>query len=145
MIEQVRDLQSRGIRSGVNLLVARTHLKEARTAALRLREAGIGNDRIVYLPMRGQDTPTPDELAEVAGRVPFQSMTCLTQCGPSPRFVSIGWDKTVAWCSYTTSRHALTELNFEGLSRALNGLGLEFCGGTEDVEASGKRGLAVIG
>ena len=123
----------------MNLLVAKTHLKEAGAAALRLREAGIGNDRIVYLPMRGQDTPTPDELAEVAGRVPFQSMTCLTQCGPSPRFASIGWDKTVAWCSYTTSRQALSELSHEGLSQAMNGLGLEFCGGNEDVKPSGKR------
>ena len=144
VIEQVSDLQAQGIRSGVNLLVARTHLKAAALAASRLRDAGIGNDRIVYLPMRGQDTPTPDELAEVAGRTPFQSMTCLTQCGPSPRFVSIGWDKTVAWCSYTTSRHALPELSHQGLSRALTGLGLEFCGGIEDVKPSGKRGLAVI-
>jgi len=144
VIEQVSDLQARGIRSGVNLLVARTHLKAATLAASRLREASISNDRIVYLPMRGQDTPTPDELAEVAGRIPFQSMTCLTQCGPSPRFASIGWDKTFAWCSYTTSRHTLSALSYDGLSRAMNGLGLEFCGGTEDVEPSGKRGLAII-
>ena len=99
-----------------------------------MRDAGIGNDRIVYLPMRGRDTPTPDELADVAGRTPFQSMTCLTACGPSPRFCSIGWDKSVAWCSYTVTRRPLPELTYAGLTSAMDGLGLEFCGGIEEVD-----------
>src|SRR5215207_7507614 len=84
VIGQVTDLAARGVKSGVNLLVTRTNLPAAREAARRVRDAGIGNDRIVYLPMRGRDTPTPDEMADVAGRTPFQSMTCLTTCGPSP-------------------------------------------------------------
>jgi MoaA/NifB/PqqE/SkfB family radical SAM enzyme len=131
VVGQVRDLAERGIRSGINLLVARSNLPAARRAAEEVRRAGIGNDRIVYLPMRGQDTPTPAEVAEVAGRDPFQSMTCLMQCGRSPRFCSIGWDRTVAWCSYTRTRAPLRKVTYEGLQAALTGLGLEFCGGTD--------------
>ena len=97
----------RGVRSGINLLVARSNLEAARQAARTVRDSGIGNERIVYLPMRGRDTPTPAEVAAVAGGQPFQSMTCLMACGKSPRFCSIGWDKTVAWCSYTKTRAPL--------------------------------------
>ncbi len=131
VIGQVHELAERGIRSGINLLVARSHLSAARRAAEMVRQSGIGNERIVYLPMRGQDTPTPAEVATVAGGQPFQSMTCLVQCGCSPRFCSIGWDKTVAWCSYTRTRRLLPTLTYAGLNAALHGLDLEFCGGTE--------------
>ncbi len=131
VIRQVHELAERGIRGGINLLVARSNLPAARNAAETVRQAGIGNERIVYLPMRGQDTPTPAEVAAVAGDKPFQSMTCLTACGRSPRFCSIGWDKTVAWCSYTRTRGHLQALTYEGLDTALTGLGLEFCGGTD--------------
>jgi sulfatase maturation enzyme AslB (radical SAM superfamily) len=131
VIRQVHVLAERGIRSGINLLVAHSNLPAARQAAEIVRQCGIGNERIVYLPMRGQDTPTPAGVAAVAGDKPFQSMTCLMQCGRSPRFCSIGWDKTVAWCSYTRTRRLLPALTWEGLNAALNGLGLEFCGGSD--------------
>jgi len=131
VIASVGALASAGIRSGVNLLVARSALADARAAAAALHDAGISNERIVYLPMRGQDTPTPREIAEVADG-PFQSMTCLAACGPSPRFASIRWDKTVAWCSYTTTRRTLEQPTHAALLAALEGLGLAFCGGTDD-------------
>jgi hypothetical protein len=131
VIRQVHELAVRGLRSGVNLLVARGNLPAARNAAAALRQSGIGNDRIVYLPMRGQDTPAPREVAGVAADLPFQSMSCLGACGRSPRFCSIGWDRTVAWCSYTRTRAPLKALSYAGLQAALDGLGLEFCGGTD--------------
>jgi MoaA/NifB/PqqE/SkfB family radical SAM enzyme len=131
VVRQVGELADRGIRSGINLLVARSNLDAATRAAGAARDAGIGNDRIVYLPMRGQDTPTPDEVAAVAGRRPFQSMTCLQGCGKSPRFASIGWDRRVAWCSYTETRRPLEAPTYHGLVSALDGLGLAFCGGTD--------------
>jgi sulfatase maturation enzyme AslB (radical SAM superfamily) len=131
VIRQVGDLAGRGVRSGINLLVARSNLEAARSAAEEVRRAGIGNDRIVYLPMRGQDTPSPREVAGVAGDQPFQSMSCLGGCAKSPRFCSVGWDRRVAWCSYTATRAPLKELTYEGLMSALDGLGLEFCGGTD--------------
>ena len=82
IVRQVHELAERGIRSGINLLVARSNLPAAGEAAETVRQAGIGNERIVYLPMRGQDTPTPAEVASVAGGQPFQSMTCLTAVRP---------------------------------------------------------------
>jgi sulfatase maturation enzyme AslB (radical SAM superfamily) len=144
VISQVTELAARGVKCGVNFLVSRTNLAPAREAAQCVRAAGIGNDRIVYLPMRGRDTPTPNELAEVAGKTPFQSMSCLTKCGPSSRFASIGWDKSVAWCSYTVTRRPLPELTYAGLTAAMTGLGLEFCGGIEDADRPFKRQLPVV-
>jgi MoaA/NifB/PqqE/SkfB family radical SAM enzyme len=131
VIRQVAALADRGLRSGVNLLVARSNLTMAARAASALHAAGIGNDRIVYLPMRGRDTPTPDELATVAGRARFQSMTCLMACARSPRFAAIDWKKTAAWCSYTETRRPLAEPTYRALEAALDGLGLVFCGGTD--------------
>jgi len=130
VVQQVTLLAERGIKSGVNLLVARSQLAAAAAAARQMQAAGIGNERIVYLPMRGQDTPSPREIAMVAGG-PFQSMTCLGGCNRSPRFCSISWDRHVAWCSYTASRCALRELSHAALSSALQDLPLVFCGGTD--------------
>jgi MoaA/NifB/PqqE/SkfB family radical SAM enzyme len=133
VIRQVGELSVRGVRSGINFLVAQSNLAHAIDAARRVRASGIGNDRITYLPMRGRDTPTPEELGEVAGREPFQSMTCLTHCANSPRFASLGWDRTVAWCSYTETRRALPDLSYASLETVLRPLGLTYCGGTDDV------------
>jgi Predicted Fe-S oxidoreductases len=127
---QVKALAMRGIKSGVNLLVARSWLDAAELAAKHLNENDISNERIVYLPMRQSDTPTPQEMARVAGGKGFQSMTCLANCAISPRFASLAADKTVAWCSYTTARKELAGLTYKDLTDALDGLGLTFCGGT---------------
>jgi MoaA/NifB/PqqE/SkfB family radical SAM enzyme len=132
VVRQVCELADRGIRSGVNFLVSRSNLDAARRAAETVRQSGIGNDRIVYLPMRVKDTPTPDEMGSVAGAARFQSMSCLMACAKSPRFCSVGWDKSVAWCSYTETRRPLSELSYRGLRSAMDGLGLTFCGGTDD-------------
>ncbi len=133
VIDQVLRLEQRGIRSGINFLVMQSRLDECLQAAKRIRASGITNQRIVYLPMRGQDTPSPKEIAIVAGYEPFQSMSCLTQCGPSPRFCSISRDKQVAWCSYTVTRRKLDELSHHGLLSALDRLGLSYCGQTPRV------------
>lgn len=127
---QVNMLAARGIKSGVNLLVARSWLDAAEQAAKYLNDSGISNERIVYLPMRQADTPTPQEMAKVAGGERFQSMTCLANCAISPRFCSLAADKTVAWCSYTTARKQLAGLTYKDLTDALDGLGLTYCGGT---------------
>jgi MoaA/NifB/PqqE/SkfB family radical SAM enzyme len=129
---QVGMLSAAGIRSGVNLLVSRSNVDHAETAARRLHDSGIGNDRIVFLPMRIRDTPTASDLARVAGSRHFQSMSCLLACAKSPRFCAIGWDKTVAHCSYTSTRRPLEAPTFAALMRALDGLALAFCGGTDE-------------
>lgn len=127
-IATVRALEAHGIPSGVNLLVARSRLDAAAAASRRLRDAGIANDRIVYLPMRGEDTPSPAAIAAIAGG-PFQSMSCLRACGKSERFASIAADRSVAWCSYTRARRRLDGLTHGALVRALDGLGLDPCDG----------------
>jgi len=139
VIAQVDMLAALGIRSGVNLLVSRSNLAAARAAVMRLDAAGIGADQRVLLPMRGHDTPSAPEMAQVAGSNAFQSMTCLLDCGKSPRFCAIGWDKTVAWCSYTRERRRLESLTHAALTSALATLGVTFCGGTDDEDASGLR------
>jgi sulfatase maturation enzyme AslB (radical SAM superfamily) len=128
VIRQVQLLRRMGIRSGVNLLVRADRVAEAASAAARIRDAGIGNGAIVYLPMRGQNTPTPVQMAQVAGSTAFQSMTCLMGCGASPQFCSIDASRRVAHCSYTKTRRELASLDAAGLAQSLEELGLAFCG-----------------
>ena len=125
---QVAALEEKGIRAGVNLLVRRSDLAAAREGAQALREAGIRNDRLIYLPMRPADTPTPEELASVAGG-PFQSATCIVGCAPSPRFASLAADGTVAHCSYTRERAPLPAFTHAALVETLARLGVAPCGG----------------
>ncbi len=132
VIEQVHALSNAGIQSGINFLVDRNKLDVGKQAAQQVRDSGIGNERIVYLPMRGQATPTPEQVADVAGNQPFQSMSCLSNCARSPRFCSIGWDKSIARCSYTSSRVKLPTLTYEGIISTLPTLDLTFCGGLDD-------------
>jgi len=127
-IRQVGNLEERGIRGGVNLLVRRSGLAAARAAGATLRAAGIGSDRIVWLPLRNHaDVPTPEDVAAVAGG-PFQSATCLARCAPSPRFASLAADGTAAACSYTRSRAALRAMTHAALRDALAAAPLLPCG-----------------
>jgi pyruvate-formate lyase-activating enzyme len=130
VIRQAQELAAGGIRSGINLLVSRSGADAAERAAEHIRAKGIGHDRLVFLPMRGCNTPTPAQIAAVGRGQPFQSTSCLARCGPSPRFCSISWNGAAAWCSYTTERKQLAELTYRGLTDALDGLGVVPCGGT---------------
>ncbi|MCA9255128.1 MAG: radical SAM protein, partial [Phycisphaerales bacterium] len=140
---QIGELAARGVATGVNLLVRRSELSVVARAVRALNIAGVEEDRIVFLPMRGADTPLPEELAAATGVRAFQSMTCLTRCGPSERFCSVDWDRGVGWCSYTTSRRRLETLDFAGLRAALEGLGLETCGAESLVEPT-RTGLDLL-
>jgi molybdenum cofactor biosynthesis enzyme MoaA len=134
VIRQVNLLEKNGIASGVNLLVQNELLSATVETARRLRNNGIDNRRIVYLPLRMTDDASPSIIARVAGNKPFQSMSCLTGCAKSPRFCSVGWDKRVAWCSYTTERRRLKTLDHAGLVAALDGLALKYCGYQESIQ-----------
>ena len=129
VIANVTALARAGVRSGVNLLVRKSRLDAAGEAARALHAAGIANERIVYLPMRGTDVPSPRDVAAVAGG-PFQSTTCLSHCHASPRFVSISARKAVGWCSYTVERRVLAAPTYDALVTALDGLGLVDCDAT---------------
>jgi sulfatase maturation enzyme AslB (radical SAM superfamily) len=133
VIAAVTRLAAAGVRSGVNLLIRRSKLEAAAATVARLASAGIGRDRVVFLPMRGMDTPTAADVARVAGTAPgepFQSMSCLAACAISPRFCAVSWDWTVGWCSYTRERRPLTAPTFAALKVALGDLGLRYCGGS---------------
>lgn len=129
VIDQVTAIAAAGIASGVNLLVRRSNLAAARAACARLHAAGIDARRIVLLPMRGSDIPSPAEVAEVAAG-PFQSTTCLVACGESPRFASVSARQTVARCSYTVARRRLRTPSHAALIDALTGLALIDCADT---------------
>lgn len=130
VVRQVLDLEAGGLASGVNLVVRRSELAAAAGVVQRLGDVGVGLDRIVLLPLRGGDpdeTPSPTEIARVAGSAQFRATSCLTRCASSPRFASIGWDHAAAWCSYTTSRRRLPTLDAHGLRAALRDLPLRPC------------------
>ena len=116
--------------------------REAKNALSVLNDAGIGLNRIVLLPMRSvQDAAemtVAEDMLQVSGGRRFQSMTCLKACGISPRFCAVSWDKTAAWCSYTSERRQLVSLDAAGLQEALSGLGLIFCGATARVGQNGQ-------
>lgn len=145
VIESVTRIASAGIASGVNLLLRRSRLAEAKSAHAALVELGIGPERIVLLPMRGEgatETPSASEVAAIAAG-PFQSMSCLRGCARSARFASIDADRRAAWCSYTVSRRPLLEPTYRGLSAALDALDLVPCHAPKADRARGR--LAVIG
>lgn len=126
LVEQVLELDRRGVSTGVNLLVRQSRLDDARDATVRLEREGITRERIVFLPARGiaGETPSAEDVAWVATGLrakspPFMSMSCLSGCGRRERFVSIGADRTVAACSYTVSRRRLRHLSYAGLLEAL--------------------------
>jgi MoaA/NifB/PqqE/SkfB family radical SAM enzyme len=128
VFEQVSEIKAQGIWTGINLVVSQSNFLQAAKAAQSLRSQGISNREIIYLPLRIQDTPTPQQMAFVAGTPYFQSMSCFLQCGKSPRFCSLSWDKKVAWCSYTSSKIPLKSLNYQGILESLESLDLQFCG-----------------
>lgn len=94
-VRLVNQFEAAGVAGGVNLLVRSDGIRAARRARIALSEAGIGPAQLVILPMKGINSPSLDELAQVAGSGTFQSVTCLLECAASPRFASIGWDKRV--------------------------------------------------
>lgn len=130
VIRQAGALAARGIPSGVNLLVRRSRLGAVAAASAALRRAGIGAERVVWLPLRlADDAPAPEELAAAAGG-PFQSATCLNRCARSPRFASLDARQRAAACSYTSSRARLGAMTSAALVAALAEAPLTPCGGT---------------
>jgi MoaA/NifB/PqqE/SkfB family radical SAM enzyme len=128
VIKQVNDIAALGIKSGINLLVRNDNVFESRLAAEFIKSEGIGQERVVYLPMRMKNPVSADAIKFVANIEKFQSISCLKDCGISERFCSISWDKKVAWCSYTHSKKQLTKLDFISLQSNLKKLKLEYCG-----------------
>jgi MoaA/NifB/PqqE/SkfB family radical SAM enzyme len=133
VIGQVKMLETKGLRSGINFLVKGVDL-EAEKAAVRLIKAvGIQQDRVIFLPLRGKGvngSQAADAVKEV-GRVlsgRFQSTWCLLDCGRSPRFVSVDWEGRVGYCSYTPAKTRMADFTHHGMMEALHAKDLVYCG-----------------
>lgn len=139
---QVLELEKLGLVAGVNMLVEKHKLKEVQDATKALSEAGIGLNKIIFLPLKQTkneaDLTTAPDILKITEGKNFQSMSCLKACGKSPRFCAIGWDKHVSWCSYTSARNPLKSLDAKGLHQALEKLDLIYCGSKSRISKPGQ-------
>lgn len=123
---QQKQAKSTAIKPGVNLLVASGKLEDAKSVYRQLQHS-IGPEQIILIPQRFSNTPTPKELADVAGGRPFQSPSCLLGCQPPRNFCTVSWDKRVNYCSYAGGKENLETLDFFGLMKALSNINFRAC------------------
>ena len=107
-----------GIKHGLNLLVGADKIEAATNVFLRMMKI-LDGDQIILVPQRFSNTPTPKQLASVAGGKPFQSPSCLLACKRPENFCSVSWDKKVNSCSFAPNKEALETLDYAGLVSAL--------------------------
>ncbi len=131
VIQQVLELSRAGLRSGINFLVRGKNVEAEQAAVRAIKDAGIGSDRVVFLPLRGKglgvDMPRFQQVAKIMS-AQFQSMWCLLECQKSDRFVSVNWEGRVGWCSYTPAKTQMSEFTYDGMINALRSKDLVFCG-----------------
>lgn len=118
-------LRQAKINVGVNLLISAKKILDCKKAREVLFDFGLNERQIIFVPQKFTEQPTTKQDAEVAVRDFFQSTSCLLECKPSPRFVSISYDKRVGFCSYNPSRERLETLCFEGIISALEKIKFE--------------------
>lgn len=126
IVHQLAELERIGIKPGVNLLVAKSHIEDARHAHREFRKH-LSASQIILLPMRYGDTPTAEEINYVVAGTKFQSASCLLGCRPPENFVSVTWDKQVSRCSFAGGKTKLESLNYDGLLMALNQTEFKTC------------------
>jgi len=115
---QIRQLATTKIKPGVNLLVSNKKIETCIQVYQHLR-GFIQPDQIILVPQRFSSTPSPKELASVAGGEPFQSPSCLLACKRPSDFCSVSWDKRVNSCSFANGKEKLYELTYDGMLKAL--------------------------
>lgn len=123
---QVQRIASIGIKPGLNLLVGADKADAAKKAYERLSKV-LDKAQIILVPQRFSNTPTPKQLAYVAGGKPFQSPSCLLKCKRPTNFCSISWDKKVNSCSFAPNKEALETLDYHGLLSALQRIKWQKC------------------
>lgn len=89
--KRLAEIDSIGIKPGLNLLVGADKVEYAKEVYNRLRKL-LKNDQIILVPQRFSNTPNPKQLASVADGKPFQSPSCLLQCQRPTNFCSVSWD-----------------------------------------------------
>ena len=124
---QIEKLQGKTkIMPGVNLLVDSEKTDFCKAAYQQLRKQ-LSPKQIILVPRRYQNTPIPNDLANITGGEPFQSPSCLLKCGYAGNFCSVSWDKKVNWCSFAGGKSKLEELTFDGLMKALSKVAFSSC------------------
>lgn len=115
-----------GIKPGLNLLVSANKIEAATKVFLQMTKI-LQSDQIILVPQRFSNTPTPKQLASVAGGKPFQSPSCLLACKRPKNFCSVSWDKKVNSCSFEPNKIPLETLDYNGLKEALKRVKWESC------------------
>lgn len=114
------------IKPGINLLVGADNVDAAKDVYNLMRHS-LDADQIIVIPQRFSNTPTPRQLATIAGGQPFQSPSCLLKCKRPENFVSVSWDKRVNSCSYAFGKQQLETLDYAGLMSALEKVQWKSC------------------
>lgn len=118
-----------GIKPGLNLLVGADNIDSASKVFQRMSKI-LTSDQIILVPQRFSNTPTPKQLASVAGGKPFQSPSCLLSCKRPENFCSVSWDKKVCSCSFAPCKEPLKTLDYKGLMEALGKVKWRSCSNT---------------
>lgn len=118
ILSQIQIIETLDIKPGVNLLIRRDGINEAKRAYCKLRQR-LSAQQIIILPMRFGNTPSAKEIASVTSREPFQSASCLLGCKRPHNFASVTYDKRAHSCSFTQDAIALSTLTYRGLIKAL--------------------------
>ena len=116
---QLQSIAQLGIKPGINLLVGADLIDHAKDVYERLNKK-LTSSQIILIPQRYSNTPTPKQLASVAGGKPFQSPSCLLKCQRPSEVCSVTWDKKVNSCSFSPDKVPLETLDFNGLVKALD-------------------------
>lgn len=115
-----------GIKPGLNLLVGADRIEAATNVFQRMKKM-LDSDQIILVPQRFSNTPTPKQLASVAGGKPFQSPSCLLVCKRPENFCSVSWDKKVNSCSFAPNKEPLETLDYAGLTSSLRKIKWKKC------------------
>ena len=117
--KRLQEIEKLGIKSGLNLLVDANKIEYAKVVYAQMTRM-LKRDQIILVPQRFVNTPTPKELASVAGDKPFQSPSCLLKCQRPTHFCSVSWDKKVNSCSFASGKQSMEVLCYNGLITALS-------------------------
>lgn len=126
VIKTLEKLSKTDITPGINLLVNSNKTDICKQVYEKLL-AFLTPKQIILIPQRFSDTPTPKQLAAIAGGKPFQSPSCLLKCTPPQDFCSVSWDKKVNFCSYAAGKQPLQTLDYQGLMAALEKVRVGSC------------------
>lgn len=132
VINKIVEIERIGIKAGCNLLVSASNIEKSRYAYEMLSDH-LTPDRIIIIPKRFSDTPTPKDLAYITDRKAFQSPSCILKCSIPKEFASVTWDKKVNFCSYASGKEPLESLDFNGMITALEKVKFKSCTEREDL------------